>query len=348
MSDVKQFASDKILQHLDVLKKWKEGKNPYAITTEIDPTNICNHRCLGCAGWLGRKNTASLNIEEMRKCLSEIKDLGGKAVTFTGGGEPLMNRSTPAAIDYARYIGLDVGLVINGTYIKNSSPHTLLNACTWIRISLDAGSQRIHERTHGTKDYAAVLDNICLLVKLKKEAKHDCTIGVGYLTGCYTDAYSDMMDFVNLAIKLEVDYAQFRPYHTAANKDLSRFNRPIDFKPFVAKSNEKTKILYSKHKYDCIATGRLTPEYDICYGQGFAAVITATGDMTICCHTRGIDKFTIGNIKRESIRDIWMGLQRLKAISKIEVSQCPAICRANTFNYILWEMRREKPHVNFL
>ena len=59
-----------------------------------------------------------------------------------------------------------------------------------------------------------------------------------------------MMDFVDIAILLGVDYAQFRPYHTAANKDLSRFNRPIDFKPFVAKSNEKTKILYSKHKYD--------------------------------------------------------------------------------------------------
>lgn len=348
MADVKQFASDKILQHLQVIQDWKDGKNPYAITTEIDPTNLCNHRCPGCAGWLASsKNKDSLSIERLRDIINQIYIEGGKAVTFTGGGEPLVNYATIKAIDFAKERGLDVGLVCNGTLIKNRMPEHLIKNCTWIRISLDAGSLAMHRFTHGVDDYFLVLKNIELLVNIKNRMKSNCTIGVGYLTGQGTDSYSDMMDFVDIAIDLGVDYAQFRPYHTAALKDMHRFKK-MDFTPFVKRGNDKTKILYSKHKYDCIMQGKLKPEYDKCYGHQFAAVITATGDMTLCCHTRGLSKFTLGNIHKSTIYNIWNGDQRKEVINKINVNKCPALCRANTFNYILWEMVKKKEHVNFL
>ena len=348
MNDVKQFASDKILHHLDVVHRWKMHSNPYAITTEIDPTNVCNHRCPGCAGWLGKKDKSSLNCFELRKIIGQIDDMRGKAVTFTGGGEPLLNKATPAAIDYARWCGLDVALVTNGSNLKSSDYGSLVNNCTWIRISLDAGSAEMHKRTHGTNDFYAIIDNINCLVEAKKRFNKKCTIGLGYLTGLYTDHYEDMMEFVELAIELGVDYAQFRPYHTAAKKDLSKLNEFYNFEPFIRKSNKKTAILYSKHKYDCMKDRKLRPEYGACYGQQFATVITATGDMTICCHTRGIDKFTLGNVKEQKIKDIWHGEKRRRAIDAINLEECPALCRANTFNYILWELAKEKEHVNFL
>lgn len=348
MTNVKQFASDKILKHLQEVQDWRDGKNPYAITTEIDPTNICNHKCPGCAGWLSNnKGKDSLSIEKLRDIINQIYLLGGKAVTFTGGGEPLLNYATIKAIDFAKERGLDVGLVCNGTLIKQRKPEHLIRNCTWIRISLDAGNPAMHRFTHGVNDYSLILKNIKLLVDIKERMKSNCTIGIAYLTGKGTDLYSDMMDFVDVGIELGVDYAQFRPYHTAALKDMHRF-KVMDFTPFVRRSTNKTKILYSKHKYDCMAEGKLKPEYGLCFGHQFATVITATGDMTLCCHTRGLDEFTLGNIYKSTIFNIWYGDQRREVISKINVDKCPALCRANTFNYILWEINKEKEHVNFL
>lgn len=348
-NDVKQFASDKILQHLEEVQAWKKGEKPFAITTEIDPTNMCNHKCPACAGWLNSTcSKDSLTLLEMRDVLKQIKELRGKAVTFTGGGEPLMNCYTIPAINYANSLDLDIGLVTNGSRIKDGAASTLVNCCTWIRVSLDAGSADMHKKIHGTKDYEVILENIRVLVEANRRHGSRCTIGVGYLTGRGTDSYEDMMDFVDTAIELGVDYAQFRPFHTAAAKNYSNFTKQIDFKPFVERSTMKTKIFYSKHKYDCIAQNKLVPEYGVCYGHNFAAVITATGDMTVCCHTRGLKEFTIGDIRENSIKDIWGSEWRKEVIELIDLNKCPALCRANTFNYILWEIMQKKDHVNFL
>lgn len=350
MMNPRQFAADKILHHLEVIQAWKDGENPYAITTEIDPTNACNHKCPGCAGGTRRGMGAdNLSIKEMRSILKQVKALGGKAVTFTGGGEPLLNKNTGAAIDYARHLGLDIGLVTNGTRAKVMGISRSLSSCTWIRISLDAGSPEMHEKTHGTKDYWAIIDNIECLVAMKKKIKSNCTIGVGYLTGLRTSDYKDMMDFVDTAIRMKVDYAQFRPYHVGgAKSDLADFKNKLDLTPFIRKSTQETAILCSQHKYDCISQGILSAQYGECYGHQFATVIEATGDMTICCHTRGMEKFTLGNIKNNSIKAIWNSEQRREAIANINLADCTPVCRADTFNCILWQLKEKKEHVNFL
>ena len=344
------FKADKILHHLEVIQKWKEGQNPYAITTEIDPTNACNHKCPGCAGGTRRGIGAdTLSLKEMRSCLRQIKELGGKAVTFTGGGEPLLNKSLGAAIDYAYHLSLNVGLVTNGTRAKVVGITRSLACCTWIRISLDAGSPEMHRKTHGTKDYYAILDNIEMLVQLKKRMRLDCIIGVGYLTGLKTSDYKDMMDFVDTAIRLKVDYAQFRPYHIGgAKSDLADFKSKLDLAPFLRKSTQETAIVSSEHKYNCIREGRLAPQYEKCFGHQFATVIEATGDMTICCHTRGMEKFRLGNIKKNTIEEIWNSQKRKRAIENINLAECTPLCRADNFNCILWELRQRREHVNFL
>lgn len=342
------FKADKILHHLEVIQAWKDGKNPYAITTEIDPTNICSHKCPGCAG--GQEGSkVSLTLDAMRSCLKQIHELGGKAVTFTGGGEPLLNPATVLAIDYAGYLGLDVGLVTNGSWLSLDNILPILNNCKWVRISLDAGSAKMHRETHGVKDFNSVLTSINCLVAAKYRMKSRCTIGVGYLTGIETNDPRDLGDFVDLAIKLGVDYAQFRPYHIGgAKNDLTDFKTRIDFNTLIKKSTSQTQVVCSEYKYLCILENRLATQYGTCYGHQFATVITASGDMTICCHTRGVPRFTIGSIRKSSIEEIWNSQERAKAIANIDLGRCTPLCRADNFNCILWEMRQKRPHVNFL
>jgi len=136
---------------------------------------------------------------------------------------------------------------------------------------------------------------------MKKNPYFQTDIGIGYLVGNGTDNFNDMMDFVELAIKMKVSYAQFRPFHTQAKKNFSNF-KEIDFASFVKLSNNRTEILYSAHKFENMMNGLANRNYSKCYGQQFAGVITANGDMTVCCHTRGLNQFTLGNVKSESIK----------------------------------------------
>lgn len=342
----KQFSSDKILNHLDEVNKWYKGGNPFPITMEIDLTNKCNHDCPGCCG--GRTSNESLSQEVIHKIISELAYLGCKGLIFTGGGEPLCSSHAIEAAKLAKLHKMDVGFITNGGLLHEVNCVELLDCCTWIRISLDAGSPQMHKKVHGTNDFAKIVENIKNLTATKDKTGSACTIGVGYLTGKGTDAPEDMMDFVNLSIEMQVDYAQFRPFLKPVGKiDFSDF-KPIDFTPYFNKENEKTKILCSKHKYDSMKNGEIKRVYDKCYGQQFASVITAEGDMVVCCHGRGIPSMCLGNVKKQSIKEVWDSAKRQRTVESIQIEKCPLLCRADTFNTILWNIKQKKEHINFL
>ena len=342
----RQFASDKILNHPDRIQAWLNGENPFAVTMEIDPTNVCNHRCPGCSGW-PIADKSSLSKETMKAVIAEAKALGLRGLTFTGGGEPLCHPGTEWAVRFAAECGLDVALITNGSLLHKADMEGLIESCRWIRISLDAGTPGMHERVHGTSDFATIIRNIEKLVGVKHKTRSDCTIGVGYLTGAGTDDPEDMADFVSMAVSLGVDYAQFRPFHTQAKKDLHRF-KPIDWGMLEDMATTETEVLCSKHKYDAMVSGEVKRTYRECYGHQFATTLCANGDMTICCHTRGLGWATLGNVNQQSVGQIWNSKERMCAAGAIDLGKCPLLCRCNTFNEILWRIKERKEHVNFL
>ena len=114
--DVKQFSSDKILRHLDrVNELFQAGYTP-PITVELDMTNVCNHKCPGCFGFF-YKDRSSVALKDAKRIIDELADISVRAVTFTGGGEPLCNPDTLDAIRYANHKGLDVALITNGSLL---------------------------------------------------------------------------------------------------------------------------------------------------------------------------------------------------------------------------------------
>lgn len=341
----KQFSSDKILNHLDEVNEWYEGGNPFPVTMELDLTNKCNHNCPGCVG--GRNSNEELTEKEAKDIIYELGALGCKGLIFTGGGEPLCSPYIMNAVECARQSGMDVGFITNGSLLHKIDCKTLLDCCSWIRVSLDAGSPQMHKKIHGIGDFAKVVKGIRNLTSLKNKIKSTCTIGAGYLIGKGTDVSEDIMDFVLLSIELQVDYAQLRPFLSNGKSDFSDF-KIMDFGPYLKKETKKTKILYSKHKYDSIKNGEMRRIYKKCYGQQFISVISAAGDMIICCHARGNPSMYLGNTKQQTIKEIWDSVKRQKMIKAIQIEKCPLLCRADAINTILWNIKEEKEHINFL
>lgn len=316
-------------------------RRPFPITVELDMTNKCNSNCPHCAG--GRNDYSELSLEQAETIITQIAPFC-RGLIFTGGGEPLCNEHTLDAVKYAAYNAIDIGFITNGLLLSDEVIDVLLDHCVWIRISLDAGSPEVYAQTHGlpATSFTTVLENIARLTDAKKEKRSNTTIGTAFLTN-ESLAY-DMENFIVTSKILNVDYAQFRPFH------FDKYN-PM---PIVEELRKKYqtdvfKIAASEHKY--MRMQNYKRKFKTCYGHNFATVIGADAKVYVCCHMRGNEKYILGDLNKEIFYKIWDSDQAKKVYNNIDFCDCVPLCRCESFNetlYFLAEQKRHGAHLNFL
>jgi len=122
----------KVVLDEDVIKLTKKGIIP-PIHIQHIPTNHCNMNCPFCS-CSERDKTLEMDIEEAVEMIDYFATLGTKAVTITGGGEPLIYPHINELIEAYTSRGIQVGLVSNGLAIQKLNPK-VGNKLTWFRIS---------------------------------------------------------------------------------------------------------------------------------------------------------------------------------------------------------------------
>lgn len=110
----------------------EEGKIiPYHI--QLYPTNNCNMNCPFCScSEVDRKQ--QLTLEQIIELIDEAKELGTKAVTISGGGEPLIHPEIEDIVKYIHNSGMEIGLVSNGLLLAKPTKE-FWDCITWCRIS---------------------------------------------------------------------------------------------------------------------------------------------------------------------------------------------------------------------
>ncbi|MDP8259979.1 MAG: radical SAM protein [Candidatus Gygaella obscura] len=351
VNNVRQFSSDKILKHLDRVVDWFNGNNPYPVTVELDLTNVCNHKCPACTGWVKKQRDLSmLPVNLTKKIINQLAYVKIRGLIFTGGGEPLCYPHVREILNYAAKENFDIAFITNGSLLNKEIADQLLRVCTWVRVSLDAATPMVFRKTHGLdrKNFLTVTENIRLLAKRKKELKSNTAVGVGFLTCQYSKG--QMYKATLLCKSLGVDYIQFRPMQIVSEGRLTYDLMNID-RQLVKCMEEETanfKVLYSKHKYEMMKEPKFGRYYKKCFGQQFATVISADAKMYVCCHMRGNNKYCIGDLHKSSFKKIWNSNKRKKVVESIDFKDCVPLCRDNTFNQVLWNIKEKREHVNFL
>jgi MoaA/NifB/PqqE/SkfB family radical SAM enzyme len=350
-TSVKQFSSDKIFKHLDRVCEWLGGGNPPPITVELDMTNVCNHDCPECvASYFRSAGGEQLESALAERIVRELAAFGARGLIFTGGGEPLLHKDTPRMVELAHGLGLDVGFITNGTLLDPEVGARLLDHCVWLRVSLDAADGDTYRLTHGLNHRAfdKVLRNLRLLVEIKRRSGSRCTVGVGYLTCDATKG--GMIAAARLCDGLGVDYLQYRPMqvHRGGRFDYD-WTEVADLLPAcLAHAHNGFDVLFSQHKYEMMRRNDYGRDYEVCYGHQFATTIGADAKMYLCCHLRGYDKYCLGDLRSQSVAEIWASDRRRQVAASIDFRDCIPLCRDNTFNQILWQIRQPREHANFL
>lgn len=331
----------KLFYHGDKIKEHLDTGDTTPVTWELDPTNKCNHDCIGCyaKGAGGRTNNDSINLEQGKSYIDQMVNLKAKAISFTGGGDPMANKHTPSLIEYAKEKGLDVGMVTNGTIFTNKSIDIILENNSWIRISMDAGSHEVYSairrvKSPGPAGLNKALENLAKLSKRKKELNSDCTIGVGFLTSELT--MPDMIQFTKMCKDAGVDYVSFRPFH-------DDFQEPIHIKECQAMETDTFKVHYSKFKYD----SGYRKQYTKCAGQSFSGVINVH-KVFVCCHLRGVKRYELGDLREKSLSEIWYSEERKHIVDNIDFKDCLELCKLDCVNRQLNMMKGKPQHTNFI
>jgi len=288
---------NKIIHYMDEISSIKEGKDVHPITCEIDPSNACNLNCSFCMYAKGLKiNKDILPWDIYRNLITELKTLGVKSITFTGGGEPLMNPRFNDMVLEANLLGFEIGLITNGTLLDRVEN---LDHFKFIRISLDAYDEKSYDKIKGKYLFNTVIRNIEDAVDSEKT-----DIGISYVV-CKENV-NGIGKIQEILSGIGIKYIQFKPAWINGEK----FELPEGI------SGDKT-----------IITDRYIAKDNLpCLIAGLIGIVGADSKVYFCCQYRGNEKFCIGSLEEDSFADLW---KKRKDIIP-DISKCPQ-CRYQNY-----------------
>lgn len=140
-------TGEKLFHHQEAMQTLRDGKG-LPIHAWLAPHDLCNHKCAFCS--VGERAGDALTFPVIETYFRTLAGLGLKAVTISGGGNPLLYKckETGKTIDdligFLFGLGLQVGMITNGMpmvdYDGRKSWKTLraetLDKLTWCRISM--------------------------------------------------------------------------------------------------------------------------------------------------------------------------------------------------------------------
>jgi MoaA/NifB/PqqE/SkfB family radical SAM enzyme len=263
------------------------------ITCEIDPSNKCMLDCDFCmfSSYLN-DNNQDLEWDTYVEVLEGLRECGGMSVTFTGGGEPLMNKKFNSMADLAYSMGFDIGLVTNGVLLdKVTHPERF----TFIRVSLDASDPNTYMKLKGKDLFPKVIDNI------RGAMGKGANVGLSYVV-CEANA-TGIRVAKNLAHILDVMYIQFKPAWQNGNQ-------------FTDYELELDKKVIETPRYE--ATDDLP-----CKIAGLIGIVGADSNVYYCCQFRGNPDFKTGSLKYDGT---FLDLMEMRKHVQPDISKCPQ-CR---------------------
>lgn len=268
----------KILYYLEEVDDLVRGGIVYPVTCEIDLTNRCQLRCEFCIyhNYLD-KNRVDLDWNIYKNLLLEMRKLGVKSITFTGGGEPLLYKQFDKASNLALNHGFEIGLVTNGILIEKHLP--VLQNFKFVRISFDAGTPETYKKIKGKDRFYDVLRGASALSDSGYSA-------LGFSMVLTEDNHHEIADFKWIAKQYGGIYAQVKPAWKLC--DIEKTTEDVN-----------PKDVFITERYSVNQRSMLA-----CQIAGLIGQVSATGHLYYCCVNRGNNQFIIGDLKEDSFSNI--------------------------------------------
>ena len=352
----------KIIANADRALEFLETGNTSPVLVEIDPSNTCNHACHFCiSSYIHLPESKDLETFDrsvmprdiLMKTCQDFVDMKVRAVNWTGGGEPTINRHIKEAITFLGQNKVKMGIFTNGTLLdKWDLFETMVDNMTWVRFSIDAGTKETYEsvrRPRKNTGWDKMMSNLKTLIDVNNKKGKKIDIGVGFVIT--PDTYKEIIDYARNFKDLGLDYCQFKPEIVNREREGGK-QRSVDFwnnevEPLLKEAKNILGDLFQINGYkltdleqDPSLYGR---RYKKCLGSQISPCVGADGHVYVCTNHRGYKKYSYGSLHEKSFKDIWNNLavreKIMNNINNVECfSNCTELCKPHESNKIMWDL----------
>ncbi len=343
----------KLYYHPEALARFREGKVVYPLLIQISPVSVCNHACLFCYYHEVHKRHDYLDAERLIRLVDEVRELGTKALFFSGEGEPLLHKQLPEIIEYAGKAGLSLAVNTNATPLRGAVMRRILPHLEWIRISLNGVNAADYARVHQTKeaDFEHVLNNVAAAAAFKKSEGLPIAIGVQFI---YTgQSPEDVVALCRRVRETGADYftvKQFNPHELSPLTQM-KFDVPPP-EAFAGVEDCATDSFQVTLRFGMVEADWKRP-YKRCLALPFITEIVSNGDVYSCGPHVGEPDYRYGSIYDMDFRTLWSHENRAKVEAHVQAIPdldhvCMPHCRPDQINRMLWDLLHPPPHSNFI
>lgn len=352
----KEYSDLKITWFPEKLKSLFKSEVTAPIHIRIKPTNKCVHNCFYC---VYNPKFSSIHTEvdriseipryKMLEVLSDIKEMGVKAITFSGGGEPLAYPYIEEVLEKVREYEIDYAMITNAQLLSGRKAELLRDA-KWIRVSADYCNPEIFEEIRETpaNKFFEVSENLRNFAKLKNPK---CVFGINFVV--HEKNKDKIYESAKFFKELGLDYVRFSPVW---NPDFLKYHEP--FKERVIEQIKKAKEELEDNQFKVLDTFKKDFEfsnlsertYSKCYFMQINPVIAAD-QIVYFCHNKAYDKSGIlGSIKDKSFKEIWFSKEAADKFKTFDCKEgCKHQCSNDPKNILIGDILESMgEHINFI
>jgi len=351
------YSNLKFLQYAEHIEALRQKRIVAPVHIRIKPINRCNHSCWYCAYratdlQLGEGMDLHDKIPDakMFEIVDDIIAMRVKAVTFSGGGEPLLYKPLPSVVEKLGENGVKVASLTNGSNLQGAVADAFARWGTWIRVSLDSWDDDSYAKARDIPigQFGKLIDNMRAFVARARQ----CVLGVSFIIG--RDNSDHIFDICALLKDVGVNHVKLSGAVVANDLHANNLYH-CEIMPLVAEqirrakadlADERFAILDHYHELDEL----FAKTYSSCPFLQFLTVIGADCSVYTCQDKAYTVSGLLGSIRDRSFRDFWFSEENRQKLASIDPSQiCGHHCVTHAKNLAINEvLALDRDHACFV
>ncbi len=333
MNDFYQKTEEKVSENTrDFFLEEVQGR-PLISNIQFELSSRCNERCIHCYIPNSKKNKGfDMPTQKVKNILDEFAEMGGIHVTLSGG-EVLLHKNLMDIIAYCREKDFKITILSNLISLTDEQIPLLKQAnLSLVQTSLYSMNPDVHDTITTVKgSWKKTKDAIDKLVKADIPVQISCPI-----MKANKNDYGEVVKYAHtLKIKVQTDFMLIARADLDTENLANRLS--IEETAEVIKDIIKDDIKYYEETLTKVTRAELyeiDPErfkkQPVC-GVGYDnCCITANGDVYPCA---GWQDYVLGNVYKQSLREIWENSPRVKDLRKITQGSFPQCLECEASDY---------------
>ena len=282
MLNLKSLSPRLIKNRISLLKSYIKREPVsmgFPLELAIELTNHCNAECIMCPRQKMSRKKGYMDFDLFKKIADEARDYV-ELLFLHLAGEPLLHPDLFRILDYCGKIGLNTSLSTNAILLNKVNSQRLIESpLKLLTLSFDGTTKGTYESIRRRSNFEDTRNNIQEFLRCKANSKNAPYTAIQLIY--MKENVNEVKEFIKKWKKSNVDSVRIKPYLNYPGLDEYLGELP-------KKSNVKP----------CFFLWRQLAIY--------------WDGMAVACCMDFLSKMVVGNVGRESIKEIWNGEKMVK------------------------------------